>query len=168
MRDEDVVAAGAGAVVVGVDDSEGGRTAVAHALREAARRGVGVLAVMAYDFPELLSAPIGPVVDRAGLMRELGALAQDIVDSVVADARAECRDMAEVADLPEVRVAALSGSAAEVLCRVSRGAALLVVGHRGRGGLASRLIGSVGLGVVVHAACPVLVVRPTPTATQVR
>jgi nucleotide-binding universal stress UspA family protein len=47
-----------------------------------------------------------------------------------------------------------------VLSRLSEVAALLVVGHRGRGAVATRLIGSVGLGVVVHAHCPVLVVRP--------
>ena len=40
-------------------------------------------------------------------------------------------------------------------------AALLVVGHRGRGGLRSRLLGSVGLAVVLRAPCPVTVVPPS-------
>jgi nucleotide-binding universal stress UspA family protein len=38
---------------------------------------------------------------------------------------------------------------------------LLVVGHRGRGGIARACLGSVGLQCVLHAACPVVVVRPT-------
>ena len=37
---------------------------------------------------------------------------------------------------------------------------LLVVGHRGRGGFRSALLGSVGLQCVVHAYVPVTVVRP--------
>jgi nucleotide-binding universal stress UspA family protein len=46
-----------------------------------------------------------------------------------------------------------------VLVRESEHADVLVVGHRGRGAAASRLIGSVGLSAVVHAACTVIVVR---------
>jgi nucleotide-binding universal stress UspA family protein len=41
-----------------------------------------------------------------------------------------------------------------------RGADLLVLGHRGRGGFASAVLGSVGLHCVLHALCPVTIVRP--------
>lgn len=43
-----------------------------------------------------------------------------------------------------------------------RGAAMLVLGTRGRGPLASRLLGSVSQAVVTRASCPVTVVRPGP------
>jgi nucleotide-binding universal stress UspA family protein len=39
-------------------------------------------------------------------------------------------------------------------------AELLVIGHRGRGSVASVLLGSVGLYCVLNARCPVTVVRP--------
>jgi len=47
-----------------------------------------------------------------------------------------------------------------VLIEQSQGAELLVVGHRGLGGFRSAVLGSVGLHCVLHAACPVTVVRP--------
>jgi nucleotide-binding universal stress UspA family protein len=44
--------------------------------------------------------------------------------------------------------------AAEVLIDQSPGADLLVVGHRGRAGFTSAMLGSVGLQCVLHAAAP--------------
>jgi hypothetical protein len=62
---------------------------------------------------------------------------------------------------PEVPVRPLvtEGHAAEVLLRASKGADLLVVGSRGHGGFASAMLGSVSLYCVLHAHCPVVVVR---------
>lgn len=161
MSAENDAAAGKGAVVVGVDGSEGGCVALDRALREGAHLGVPVTAVMAYDAPDLWAVELGALpLDVAEIGREVRRAAQDTVDAAVATARDE-----GVA-VGEVRTVVGAGSAAELLCRVSRDAELLVVGHRGRGALATRLIGSVGLGVVLHATCPVLVVRPSePAAT---
>ncbi|MDD9207480.1 universal stress protein [Georgenia sp. 10Sc9-8] len=62
---------------------------------------------------------------------------------------------------PDVRVDLHDerGHPVEVLRRASRTASLLMLGTRGRGGLASLVLGSVGLGVLGVAACTVVIVR---------
>jgi nucleotide-binding universal stress UspA family protein len=60
-----------------------------------------------------------------------------------------------------VDVRVVPGSAGQVLLDQAADADLLVVGHRGRGGIASACLGSVGLQCVLHGACPVVVVRLT-------
>jgi len=56
------------------------------------------------------------------------------------------------------------GSAAKVLVDVSGSAALVVVGSRGHGGLVGTLLGSVGLQLLHHAECPVMIVHPALSA----
>jgi nucleotide-binding universal stress UspA family protein len=57
-----------------------------------------------------------------------------------------------------VDVEAVAGQPVDVLVDVARGADELVVGSRGRNAAASALLGSVSLGCVLHARCPVTVV----------
>ena len=61
----------------------------------------------------------------------------------------------------EVEAVGICGHASDDLVEQSRGADLLVLGHRGRGAIASAVLGSVGLSCVLHAGCPVTIVRPT-------
>jgi nucleotide-binding universal stress UspA family protein len=63
---------------------------------------------------------------------------------------------------PEVTVtrAVLAGRPLPGLLRAAQGARLLVVGDRGRGAAARRLLGSVSHGVLDRAGCPVALVRP--------
>lgn len=53
-----------------------------------------------------------------------------------------------------------------VLSRSAKGADLLVVGSRGHGGFASALLGSVSMYCVLHAHCPVLVLRDGREGSQ--
>jgi nucleotide-binding universal stress UspA family protein len=52
--------------------------------------------------------------------------------------------------------------ASAVLVAESERADLLVVGHRGHGGVTGVVLGSVALHCVSHAHCPVTVVRRAP------
>lgn len=61
------------------------------------------------------------------------------------------------------RLQLFEGSAADVLLDAARSAALIVMGNRGRGGLAGRLLGSVSRSVLNRAGSPVLIV---PTRTE--
>lgn len=59
----------------------------------------------------------------------------------------------------DVRPLLVSGSPADVLCDMSGSADMVVLGHRGRGGLTGLLLGSVSLQVAAHARGAVVVVR---------
>ena len=60
-----------------------------------------------------------------------------------------------------MEIVGLTGHPKTELVEQSRQAALLVLGHRGRGAFASTFLGSVGLSCVLHAHCPVTIVRAT-------
>jgi nucleotide-binding universal stress UspA family protein len=144
------------AVVVGVDGSAESRAALRYAMEEAARRETGIQVISVFLPPQYwpnaygLAAPPTPYEVKS----DLRAVARRMIDEVVAEVPA-------LGSVP-VELHELEGKPAEVLIERARGAGLLVVGHRGRGGLASKLLGSVGLQCVLHAKCPVTVVRPKP------
>jgi len=64
-------------------------------------------------------------------------------------------------EFPDVAVQQrlIQGRPAHEIADASRGAELVVVGSRGRGGFVSLLLGSVSHGVLHRAHCPVMVVR---------
>lgn len=116
--------------VVGFDGSAGARAAVDWALDDATRTGAPV---------RLVHAATG-AVEPAGV--------------------ASAAKVARYTH-PTVLVSGvtLDGPAGDVLCGESEHAGLLVVGNRGRGGLAGLLLGSVSAAVSARARCPVVVVR---------
>ena len=154
MAEIDLRSAAKGAIVVGMDDSPSARVALATALQEGVRRGTGVLAVTVYGSATAWSREVSMLLDEDRAVGEVQRAARRIVDEVVA----EVRERGEA--VPPLQVGLQTGNPSDVLCRLTRESTLLVIGDRGRGELVSRIVGSVVLGVVVHATCPVLVVRP--------
>jgi nucleotide-binding universal stress UspA family protein len=141
-------------IVVGIDGSPGSDAALDYACGEAAFRRLGVTAVTAWSPPDLWITREGLVPPASELQHAALEAAREQVARVVAG-RAD-----RGAPAVEVGVEAASGPASAVLERYAYRAEMLVVGHRGRGAVASRLIGSVGLSSVIHAPCTVVVVRP--------
>ncbi|MBL8925266.1 MAG: universal stress protein [Pseudonocardia sp.] len=149
-----------GTIVVGVDGSDGSRAALEFALDEAARRRAAVRVVLAMPEVDYWATSYGMSPSLAEeLSTGLEKVGRDMVDDVV-----RARGGAS-ADIP-IEVHAIGGSPGHVLVEQSRDADLLVVGHRGRGGFRSAVLGSVGLQCVVHAYVPVTVVRHSPPAAQ--
>ena len=144
-----------GRIVVGVDGSAASRAAVAYAVRDAARQGAWVHVVSAFDPPPYWAAAYGvptPVVSAEDMRQIVLKETQQLVDEVIAD-------LGPAVGFVPTEVSAVAGHPAHVLVDRAEGAAALVVGHRGRGGFAGLVLGSVALQCVQHATCPVIVVR---------
>ena len=136
----------AGKIVVGSDGSVHSRRALDWAGDEARRRGVPCVVVHAYAY------------GYAGVT----ALPGNAPEVIGEDARRLLE--ADLARLREMGVRAEGllayGAAAPALTEASTGALLLVVGSRGRGGVAGAMLGSVSSACVHHAHCPIVVIPP--------
>ena len=141
-------------VVVGVDGSVNARAALAFAMQEAAMRRSLLRVVAALQLPDYgLAAPtMVALPSPQELVDDARKAAQIHIDEAVAA-------HGEGADGVPIAVDAIVGHPGAVLCSAAEGAELLVVGHRGRGAVASAIIGSVGMYCVLHASCTVAVVR---------
>lgn len=124
----------AGTVVVGMDGSTSSRTALRWAVEQAS----------AEKRPLTLVCAQASLDDRDG-------------QSILVEASAEVFSKEPALDVHQLLIVA---DPREVLLQLSRQASLVVVGSRGRGPVRSLLLGSVGVAVVRHASCPVVVVRP--------
>jgi nucleotide-binding universal stress UspA family protein len=139
-------------VLVGVDGSPESGAALTYAVAEADRRGARLRVVSTY-FPEYAVH---------GRTQSLTASERAIEVDVEAQTRRMVEEaLAGEAARPAVEIVVAAGPAAGVLIDKSSEVDVLVLGHRGRGGFASMLLGSVSLQCVLHARCPVIVVRPT-------
>lgn len=145
---EDEPAPADGPIVVGVDDSENSTPAISAAFKEASVRGATLLAVHAWSDVPVSAYPSIQVRDRF----DEAKVAQEVLEKHLADFKSEYPDVKVkqviVMDRPEA-----------ALVNNSAGAALVVVGSRGRGGVVGLLLGSTSRKVLRSAAAPVMVIR---------
>jgi nucleotide-binding universal stress UspA family protein len=134
-------------IVVGVDGSEAGREALQWALDDARRRNAAVEAVHAWHQPGVMSYGYLDQIDMAPFEED----ARRVLDAAV--------DGADVSGVAVERKL-IPGGAAIVLVEEAKGASLLVVGSRGRGGFTGLMLGSVSQQVAHHAPCPVVIIPP--------
>jgi nucleotide-binding universal stress UspA family protein len=134
-------------VVVGVDGSEQARVAVLEAAEEALRMGAPLRVLCAVPQYSGSLAWVPAPLDREALFRDI----QVQLDAGVAWIKHHFPGLKVESQLAD-------GSPVEVLVEASRGAELLVLGTRGRGGFTGMLLGSTSDGVLHHAKGPVMVV----------
>lgn len=142
-------------VVVGVDGSDHSVKALDHAAEVAAQSGAALRIVSVWH-----REPVNPWT--AAYIAESQTM-QQLVEATktAATNNAESARGRVLQDHPTLAVDVLvvEGRTEQVLADASVGAGLVVVGARGRGDLASLLLGSVSRGVVHRAQCPVEVIR---------
>lgn len=146
-----------GTIVVGVDSSPAARAALRWAAEEARLRNAQLVAVHAWSYvppPPIAEPSLIPLSasDLTGTLEAEREAAQAELESALAEA---FPDPAPV----EIERRLVEGDPADALEAAAREADLLVVGSRGRSGIATALLGSVSRHVVDHAACPVVVVK---------
>lgn len=140
-------------LIVGIDGSEQSLRAVDWAAAEAAYHGVPVRLVHAtlWDRYEVRTS------------QDAESPTEDPAEGIVSTA---AQRVAQAG--PDIEVTSVTVPADPVTALVQEGesAFAVVVGTRGRGGIAGMLLGSTGLEVAAHAKCPVVVVRGAVSNTQ--
>src|SRR5690348_17696867 len=120
-----------GMIVVGVDGSAEAARALEYAATEAVRRGARLRVVSVFTMPEYWTVPIGFVPPRVTVppVEDLRAAAQEAAQAAVDELSAAHPDVARQI---EIEAIGICGHASADLVEQSRGADLLVLGHRGR------------------------------------
>jgi nucleotide-binding universal stress UspA family protein len=148
-------------ILVGVDGSEASEHALEWAIQEARRRNWSIKLSCAYALPAFSAASLEggyAVLDSAAV--KTGA--QGVVE--------ECVKKVEAAGLKASSYVEV-GDPAGVLVELSKTARMAVVGTRGRGGFAERLMGTVSSALPAHGHCPTVVVplrTPQTDRTQIK
>ena len=141
-----------GTIVVGLDDSQSSKRALVWAAEQAVadHRELTLVHTVSAVTPAYLDAA---EVDPRRAHEALLAQAEAVFAAAREDVARKAPDLVvhEVFSFEDPR---------EQLLELSRHAALVVVGSRGRGKIRSLLLGSVGVALVRHAACPVVIHRP--------
>ncbi|AZP15412.1 universal stress protein [Streptomyces aquilus] len=134
-------------LIVGLDGSSESRAAADWAAREARLRGSPLRLVHVWEgVPEAMAESPTPGAESF----------QHWVERIPREAAAGLRARHPGVDVTTEQIV---GRAYEVLPGLAEEADLLALGSRGLSGIGGFMIGSVGLAVVAHAECPVVLVR---------
>jgi nucleotide-binding universal stress UspA family protein len=138
-------------IVVGLDGSDSSAAALKWALRLAKGMGSQVIAVYAIDIPTYFPQPYGTPLQYDEEWR--AAMKSDFENKL-------CKPL-KVSGV-RYRTVMEDGRAASVIAAVAdrENADVIVVGRRGRGGVAELLLGSASHELVLHSKRPVLVISP--------
>ena len=136
-------------VLVGFDGSAHAQLALAYAAAEASRREVALTVATASVVPTMFYATLGSLAVPAD-----AEIAKNAAEGVLDEARRLLHEYRG-----GVRYLAEVGDAGGALVELSKRADVAIVGTRGRGGFAGRVLGSVSAALAAHAHCPTIVVR---------
>ncbi len=145
-----------GTIVVAHDGSAHAARALEWAALQADResRSLDLVHVLVSDETRTAVWATAGVVSAMGEGRQPRDLALEMLEEALLEVRAAHPGLEARSHVLE------GGDARDVLADLSHAAHLLVLGSRGRGPVARVLLGSVSAAVALHAACPVVVVRP--------
>ena len=140
------------AVLVGVDGSHASYKATWWAANYAKHAGLTLQIVCAYSLPSYAAVSFDASYTSLGDDNAAHNDAQEILSKAKA-----------IADEQGVHAATLivTGDPASVFVELSRNYNLIVIGNRGKGGLAERLLGTTSSALPAYAYCPIVVVPYT-------
>jgi nucleotide-binding universal stress UspA family protein len=131
-------------IVVGVDGSVHGNAALRWALDEALAHAAEIIAVFAWQMPFI---GIPGAFDREEMERICKRFLEETVAAIVPEPR-----------VPMTKLVA-EGDVSASLIAAAKGADMLVLGSRGRGGFVGLKLGSVSQECAQHAPCPVVIIK---------
>ena len=154
-------------IVVGVDGSPPSKVAVDWAAREAAMRNLPLTIIHVMQATTVTMWPEVPMPPELAVRFEKSGQA------ILHDARTIAEDATGGSAAIRVDTELLTAAVLPTLIDLSKDAEMIVVGCRGLGAIARRLLGSVSWGLIHHANCPVAVIHdedplmPTPAMAPV-
>jgi len=140
-------------ILVAIDGSEHAQRALAEAIDLASQGKSKLTVISVYQRPStlLVGGPVVPPIDLGGLEEALRREYEQLLDQAL-------ERVPE--DVSVVKVLADGQPAPAILAQArTDDSDLIVVGSRGRGGVATALLGSVSHQVLQHSGVPVLVVH---------
>ncbi len=140
-------------IIVGVDGSPHSKVAVAWAAREAAMRNLPLTIVHVMQAATVAMWPEVPMPE------ELSTRFEESGQAILLAGRMVAEDSTQESAAIRVHTELISAAVLPTLIDLSNDAEMIVVGCRGLGAIARRLLGSVSWGLVHQANCPVAIIH---------